>query len=253
MPATPVASICGQRLSRRNSGATFARNRNHHQAKASPPDQPASQCGRSTPDDAAFSCLADRTQDVAKGTAMRSRPGDTRPDAGPSKTAESHVGTHWCHSTPAQQCTAPAAAIALSATPRCLHRSESSAEVASDTACGWTRSSPASDRTARVMLGSAARLDNHFDHCNHTEHPSARSGCGNIFYLANPQKKTPANQAFAGVFELAEREGFEPSIELLTLYSLSRGAPSAARASLQFLHPAAVSRGRPRRIPGKRG
>jgi hypothetical protein len=34
---------------------------------------------------------------------------------------------------------------------------------------------------------------------------------------------------------LAEREGFEPSIELLTLYSLSRGAPSASRASLRVL------------------
>jgi hypothetical protein len=34
-------------------------------------------------------------------------------------------------------------------------------------------------------------------------------------------------------FRLAEREGFEPSIRLLTLYSLSRGAPSASRASLQ--------------------
>ena len=33
---------------------------------------------------------------------------------------------------------------------------------------------------------------------------------------------------------MAEREGFEPSIELLTLYSLSRGAPSASRASLRF-------------------
>jgi hypothetical protein len=33
---------------------------------------------------------------------------------------------------------------------------------------------------------------------------------------------------------LAEREGFEPSIELLTLYSLSRGAPSASRASLRM-------------------
>jgi hypothetical protein len=32
---------------------------------------------------------------------------------------------------------------------------------------------------------------------------------------------------------LAEREGFEPSMELLTPYSLSRGAPSAARPSLR--------------------
>ena len=34
---------------------------------------------------------------------------------------------------------------------------------------------------------------------------------------------------------LAEREGFEPSIRLLTRYSLSRGAPSASRASLRIL------------------
>ena len=33
---------------------------------------------------------------------------------------------------------------------------------------------------------------------------------------------------------LAEREGFEPSIEFLTLYSLSRGAPSASRAPLRI-------------------
>ena len=33
---------------------------------------------------------------------------------------------------------------------------------------------------------------------------------------------------------LAEREGFEPSIEFLTLYSLSRGAPSASRAPLRY-------------------
>src|SRR6476619_7431147 len=32
--------------------------------------------------------------------------------------------------------------------------------------------------------------------------------------------------------QLAETEGFEPSMELLTPYSLSRGAPSASRASL---------------------
>src|SRR5688500_12160371 len=33
--------------------------------------------------------------------------------------------------------------------------------------------------------------------------------------------------------KLAETEGFEPSMELLTPYSLSRGAPSASRASLR--------------------
>ena len=32
---------------------------------------------------------------------------------------------------------------------------------------------------------------------------------------------------------MAEREGFEPSMELLTPYSLSRGAPSAARPPLR--------------------
>ncbi len=41
---------------------------------------------------------------------------------------------------------------------------------------------------------------------------------------------------------LAEREGFEPSMELLTPYSLSRGAPSAARPSLHV--PCASSTGR---------
>ncbi len=34
-------------------------------------------------------------------------------------------------------------------------------------------------------------------------------------------------------YVVAEREGFEPSMELLTPYSLSRGAPSASRPSLQ--------------------
>ena len=33
--------------------------------------------------------------------------------------------------------------------------------------------------------------------------------------------------------QVAETEGFEPSMELLTPYSLSRGAPSASRASLR--------------------
>ena len=40
----------------------------------------------------------------------------------------------------------------------------------------------------------------------------------------------------SNIFEtvkLAETEGFEPSMELLTPYSLSRGAPSASRASLR--------------------
>ena len=43
-------------------------------------------------------------------------------------------------------------------------------------------------------------------------------------------RKTPRSGRFA---YLAEREGFEPSIRLLTRYSLSRGAPSATRASLR--------------------
>ena len=33
---------------------------------------------------------------------------------------------------------------------------------------------------------------------------------------------------------LAEREGFEPSISLLSLYSLSRGAPSTTRPPLRY-------------------
>ena len=33
---------------------------------------------------------------------------------------------------------------------------------------------------------------------------------------------------------MAETEGFEPSMELQTPYSLSRGAPSASRPRLQF-------------------
>src|SRR4029079_5646489 len=56
---------------------------------------------------------------------------------------------------------------------------------------------------------------------------------------------------------LAEREGFEPSIRLLTRYSLSRGAPSAARASLrnfEFSKPSDKSwpSDRRHRIPARR-
>ncbi len=43
-----------------------------------------------------------------------------------------------------------------------------------------------------------------------------------------------ANVEEYGVSNLAEREGFEPSMELLTPYSLSRGAPSATRPPLQL-------------------
>ena len=36
------------------------------------------------------------------------------------------------------------------------------------------------------------------------------------------------------IYKMAVKEGFEPSIELLTLYSLSRGAPSASRPSHRY-------------------
>src|ERR1700735_3045146 len=58
----------------------------------------------------------------------------------------------------------------------------------------------------------------------------------------------------SGLFAyLAEREGFEPSIRLLTLYSLSRGAPSAARASLRgfFPHHCGAGKDTDRRGRGK--
>ena len=82
----------------------------------------------------------------------------------------------------------------------------------------------------------------------HGPHPSAlrapgpACGCPILFQtkLSNRKgssttslrqiRKTPLAGRFA---YLAEREGFEPSIRLLTLYSLSRGAPSATRASLR--------------------
>src|SRR5690606_9265706 len=44
---------------------------------------------------------------------------------------------------------------------------------------------------------------------------------------------TGSGQSFFRFRWMAESEGFEPSIELLTLYSLSRGAPSASRATLR--------------------
>ena len=52
---------------------------------------------------------------------------------------------------------------------------------------------------------------------------------------AGNEKAPPGGGAVPWV---AEREGFEPSIGLLTLYSLSRGAPSATRPSLQIVRPA---------------
>jgi hypothetical protein len=52
-----------------------------------------------------------------------------------------------------------------------------------------------------------------------------------ITSLSARQEKSPA---WGLVSCLAEREGFEPSIELLTLYTLSRGAPSTTRPSLRI-------------------
>jgi hypothetical protein len=40
----------------------------------------------------------------------------------------------------------------------------------------------------------------------------------------------------AAYYPFAEREGFEPSIEFLTLYPLSKRAPSASRPSLLDSH-----------------
>src|SRR6056297_290383 len=51
-------------------------------------------------------------------------------------------------------------------------------------------------------------------------------------------RKTPLSR---GLSYLAEREGFEPSMGLLTPYSLSRGAPSATRPSLRFVLPPIVA------------
>ena len=52
-----------------------------------------------------------------------------------------------------------------------------------------------------------------------------------VLFLRQVQK-TPLSR---GVLYLAEKEGFEPSMGLLTPYSLSRGAPSATRPLLQIL------------------
>ena len=52
--------------------------------------------------------------------------------------------------------------------------------------------------------------------------------------LATFFRTTKKPRAIRALMYLAEREGFEPSIRLLTLYSLSRGAPSASRASLRI-------------------
>ena len=48
------------------------------------------------------------------------------------------------------------------------------------------------------------------------------------------QREIPVSAlVFRVSLQVAETEGFEPSMELLTPYSLSRGAPSASRASLR--------------------
>ena len=52
--------------------------------------------------------------------------------------------------------------------------------------------------------------------------------------LSARYEKRPTGGRFS---YLAEREGFEPSIELLTLYTLSRGAPSTTRPSLRIVCP----------------
>lgn len=59
------------------------------------------------------------------------------------------------------------------------------------------------------------------------ETPSSYRPCR----MAGAAKEKPPKAASV---QLAESEGFEPSIEFLTLYSLSRGAPSATRATLRI-------------------
>ncbi len=53
---------------------------------------------------------------------------------------------------------------------------------------------------------------------------------GRVIELHSMPNELLAVKHFLPRTQLAETEGFEPSIELLTLYSLSRGAPSASRA-----------------------
>ena len=50
-------------------------------------------------------------------------------------------------------------------------------------------------------------------------------------FIDLPMKKAPCG-AFSFLL-LAESEGFEPSMQVLPTYSLSRGAPSATRSRLQ--------------------
>jgi hypothetical protein len=84
-------------------------------------------------------------------------------------------------------------------------------------------------------------------------------GCPNSFRtnLSNLRFRSPISlrqirkKPLSGLFSyLAEREGFEPSIELLTLYTLSRGAPSTTRPSLRVLVLASIGASSP--IPGNR-
>jgi hypothetical protein len=68
--------------------------------------------------------------------------------------------------------------------------------------------------------------------------PAGRTACVRrvLIELLSPPDPDKRKGPMGALFfypDLAEREGFEPSIELLTLYSLSRGAPSATRPSLR--------------------
>ena len=60
------------------------------------------------------------------------------------------------------------------------------------------------------------------------------SASGSMAHSDRTQKPTePMNVMNERKKRMAETEGFEPSIGLQTLYSLSRGAPSATRPHLQ--------------------
>jgi hypothetical protein len=48
----------------------------------------------------------------------------------------------------------------------------------------------------------------------------------------SPKENGPQGPVFT-VVHLAEPEGFEPSMQVLPTYSLSRGAPSATRSQLR--------------------
>ena len=99
-------------------------------------------------------------------------------------------------------------------------------------AVGWTRNEKADGLTPigfRFPSGGApGRI--------RTSDPQVRSL---VLYPAElrAQKRNCAERgAIPSILKrekLAETEGFEPSMELLTPYSLSRGAPSASRASLR--------------------